>query len=237
MRVEFKNDLEMIIVNESKMKNYNKKIISVLFLVIITLLLVLVFVKSGVIDFTWTTLLLSLAVSLLSSFLFFVVFRGFDDDKKEDNKAKIMREIGIFSKIEDKYWIELISELNKTKDDIIFYGHTMGTWLDKPQFKNPLIEKLKNKKEGTKVYFIIHDEIYCGKWNNLFTQENIKEISIIRTEDKPVHSIACCGAKMSIILTADPKNMDDRITFEILSKSDIGQVYIEYLNSLRNDNS
>ena len=196
---------------------------------IIALSFTFIFVKS--IDFTWTTLVLGLTVSLLSSFLFFVVFRRFDDDKKNEKKSQLMREIGIYSKIEDQYWIGLISELSVTKDDIIFYGHTMGAWL-KPQFKNHLIGQLKNKRKETKVYFILYNQTYCEKWKILFTQESI-DVLVIQTKDRPIYSLACCGTKTSIVLLADPNDMDDRITFEISSKSDIGQVYIGYLTSLR----
>lgn len=216
------------------MNDYNKKIISLLFLAIITLLLILVFARSGVIDFIWTTLLLSLAVSLLSSFLFFVVFRGFDNEKKENEIDSIVKTIGLNRKLPNDFWIDFIKDLSKTKDDVIFYGYNLGHWLNYP-FHELLRDKLKAKHESTKLYFILHDKGYYEDWKSFFETNQIDATLILVPPDidKLAYSIACCGDKILIVLRTGAERDEDRLTLVIKSQSYIGKIYIDYLNKFR----
>lgn len=213
------------------MENYNRQVIIALVGVITILVFTLVLVES--IDFTWATIMLSVAASLLSSLLFFIVFRHFDDERKKENDFNAT--VGINSKMEEQYWIDLIKELPTTNDDVIFYGYKMSNWCDRPIYKTPLIEKLKNKKRKTKVYFILYNTEYYEKWKEIFKTEKIDVTTICKENQPPPYSIVCCDTKISIVLRINDSN-DDRIAIEIPSRSNVGKLYTEYVKQIIQNN-
>ena len=213
------------------MDKYYKKVITGLFLAVIALLFIFLFVKS--IDFTWKALVLGLAISLLSSFFFFIIFRQFDKEKEEDF---VFAKTSTNSKMGEQYWIEFIKDLSSTKEDVIFYGSKMKLWLDRPVYKNVLVEKLKNKRVSTKIYFILHNEEYYDKWTMFFKNENIDVITI-KSNEKNAYSMVRCGSKLSIVLRTNVGRSEDSPTFEIPSQSDVGKLFLEDLHQITQNNN
>ncbi len=217
------------------MNNYNKKVIVGLFLAIIFLILLLCMVRS--INYEWTDLLRGIAISLLASFLFYIVFYRFDNDNKERNDRidPIFVKIGTNSNMGVEYWVNLIKELSSTSKDIYFYGNRLKLWMEKPIYKEKLLKELKKRgKNKNKLYFILHDKDYVDKWRSLFKENNIL-VNLIHLEGNNCYSIVCCGNRMSITLRTNIGRSEDSPSFEVNTESEVGKLFLEYLKYIVNE--
>ena len=213
------------------MDNYSKKVIICLFLTVICLIFLLCFVRA--VNYAWTDFLQGIAISLLASFLFYIVFYKFNDPNNKDDKIdpSFVR-IGSNSKMGREYWIGLIKELSSTRKDIYFYGNKLSLWLEEPIYKDILLKELKkerkSKRKNKKVYFILHDKKYMDKWRSFFEENNIS-VNLIHLNENNCYSIVYCGHRMSITLRTNIGRSEDSPSFEVTTESEVGKLFLEYL--------
>jgi len=206
---------------------YDKKLIIILSLIIIVFLFCLgfIFIPN---DSRASSCIISIASSLLSSFIFFFVFLNFENSIRNE---KYYKRIGINKSFDSKYWIDLIKHLNNTKEDVIFYGNTLSRWLG-DDYKNELIDRIKSKEEG-KVYFILHNEEYFNEWEKLFSSTIVKTI---KKDGAAPYSAVCVGNRINVVIhpgrsLSDKSDQNNNsLTIEMERYSTMGRQYINYLN-------
>jgi len=204
-----------------KETTYNRILITVLSLIIVTFLFIFGFIFIQ--DEKIAACIISFASSLLSSFVFFFIFLNFENSMRNE---KYYKRIGLNKSFEREYWIDLIKHLNNTKEDVIFYGNSLSRWLDESDYISELINRIKSKEEG-KVYFILHNEEYFHKWKEILPPTKVKTI---KKDGAAPYSAVCVGNRINVVIHPSGYPSDNSLTIEIERESTMGRQYINYLN-------
>lgn len=228
----------------------------ILFLIIAILIIIIGIIGFNNVQNKWDEILISFGVAMLGGlFCGFFLF-GSNNFINKDNESRLCKSIikvDLNKDMGQKYWIDLIENIENDSSPLWFVGTRHLTWIDKRlAYKRPLlnkihgrIDKFNNKKPqyGYEIFIILSNADAYSEWRKLITeiaestyyyQTRPELIKLGLVDEKYIkYSIIANSKKMIVTPYTSEGKSDNSPTLDIRPDSELAQVYYEDLENFK----